>query len=330
MDRSPGTQPDSRLIVVNYHHVRPVPDPEFPGLHGPSLAQFQAQLDILAREFEIIAPEDLESTLATGERLPARACLLTFDDGLRDHYETVLPELRRRGLKGLFFVCTAPFSDRILLTVHRAHLLSGRFGYPCLRDDLLEAARAAGAPPPNEDTVARAPRQYRYDDPETAQVKYYLNFQLSRVHRESVLRSVFRRLLGDEREYVRRHYMDAGEVLSLRKQGMTVGMHSHRHLPLAATAEAEMRADLSRNREELSSILGEAPRWISYPYGGPDAWSPAVLKAARDLSCVGGFTMRREVNRTLSEPLAISRLDTNDAPGGKSPMRLEELECVLA
>lgn len=330
MDRPPGTQPRRCLTVVNYHHVRAAPDPEFPRLHGLTLAQFRAQLDALAREFDMVAPEDLEAALTAGEPMPERACLLTFDDGLRDHYETVFPELRERGLRALFFICTAPLTERILLTVHRAHLLSGRFGYLELREELLAAARAAGAPPPGRESAERAPLQYRYDDRETAEVKYYLNFQLRPEQRERTLRTVFRSRLGADPEYVTRHYMSPAEVCRLRRAGMTVGLHSHGHLPLAAVPEAEMREDLRQNREHLVRLLGESPRWISYPYGGPDAWSPAVMGAARELGCVGGFTMKREVNRLPVDPLAISRLDTNDAPGGKSPLALEGLECASA
>ena len=329
MDRSPGTEP-GRLIVVNYHHVRREPDSEFPGLHGLTLDQFRRQLDEFERRFEMIAPEDLEAALVSGEPLPPHACLLTFDDGLRDHYECVLPELQRRGLRAFFFICTAPFVDRILLTVHCAHLLSGRFGYPELRDELLETAARAGAPAPDEETRERGPRQYRYDDPETAGVKYYLNFQLRPALRETVLRTVFRSRLGEERDYLRRHYMTEEEARELQDAGMAIGLHSHAHLALAAVADDVMRRDLRQNSSGLTDRLGRAPRWISYPYGGPDAWSGSVIRAARELGVVGGFTMTRQVNRLPLEPLAIGRLDTNDAPGGKSPLPLESLICASA
>lgn len=329
MDRSPGTE-SGRLIVVNYHHVRREPDPDFPRLHGLTLGQFRHQLDEFERLFRMIAPEDLEAALASGEPLPPDACLLTFDDGLRDHYECVLPELQRRGLRAFFFICTAPFVDRILLTVHCAHLLSGRFGYSDLREELLDTAARAGAPAPDGETCERGPRQYRYDDPETAGVKYYLNFQLTPVLRETVLRTVFRSHLGDERDFIRRHYMTEEEVRELQEAGMTIGLHSHAHLALATVEQDVMRRDLRQNSAVLAGLLGGRPRWISYPYGGPDAWSGSVMEAARELGVVGGFTMNRQVNRMPLQPLAIGRLDTNDAPGGKSPLPLESLVCASA
>lgn len=329
MDRPSGPQP-SCLIVVNFHHVRAEPDPEFPHLHGLTLPQFRRQLDALEREFELIAPADLERALLAEAPLPARACLLTFDDGLRDHYEVVLPELRRRGLRAAFFVCTQPLVERILLSVHRAHLLSGKFGYLELWDELLQAAGSLGIAGPEDACQHRAPLQYRYDDPETARVKYYLNFQLDPEQRCAVLRKVFRSRFGEEAWFVDRHYASAAHLRELQAAGMAVGLHSHRHLPLAAVPDRVMRADLAENAARLHDLLGIRPRWISYPYGGPDAWSTSVQRAAREMGLVGGFTMTRQVNRLPLTPLAIGRLDTNDAPGGKQPMRWERLVCESA
>lgn len=329
MDRPPGTQ-SSCLIVVNYHHVRPAQDPEFPHLHGLTLAQFQAQLDALGRSFEVIGPEDLERAFRGEGTLPRLACLLTFDDGLRDHAETVVPELQRRGLRAAFFVCTQPYAERILLAVHRAHLLSGRFGYLALRDELLAAAVGLGAPQPDATVHERAPLQYRYDDPETARVKYYVNFVLDPEQRAEVLRRVFRSRLGEEEPFAARHYASPGQLREMSKAGMTVGMHGHRHLPLAAVPAPVMREDLQENAARLRELTGTTPRWVSYPYGGPDAWSPTVLRTARAMSLTCGFTMTRQVNRMPLPALSIGRLDTNDAPGGKRPLGLESLGCASA
>ena len=54
--------------------------------------------------------------------------LLTFDDGLSDHYQYVLPELRRRGLWGIFYIPAGPYQSGRMLDVHCIHLLIGRYG----------------------------------------------------------------------------------------------------------------------------------------------------------------------------------------------------------
>ena len=53
---------------------------------------------------------------------------LTFDDGLRDHRDFVLPVLRQRGLFGLFYVASGPAITGRILDVHKAQIALGRMG----------------------------------------------------------------------------------------------------------------------------------------------------------------------------------------------------------
>jgi hypothetical protein len=79
------------LTIVMYHYVRDVESTPYPGIKARSLAEFRGQLDHIEREYEVVGCEAVR-----GRCLPANAALLTFDDGLVDHLEHVLPELRRR------------------------------------------------------------------------------------------------------------------------------------------------------------------------------------------------------------------------------------------
>ena len=49
--------------------------------------------------------------------------LLTFDDGYRDHYECVFPELASRGIKGAFFPPVKPVAEREILDVNKIHFI---------------------------------------------------------------------------------------------------------------------------------------------------------------------------------------------------------------
>src|SRR5207302_8183486 len=99
-----------------------------------------------------------------------------------------------------------------------------------------------------------------------------------------------------------------------------LGAHSYGHHPLATLADAELAADLERVTELLREIAGTRPRAFSYPYGTPETVDARTARLAGAAGYRVAFTMRREVNRSLDEPLLLGRLDTNDAPGG--PARL--------
>ena len=86
-------------IVVTYHYARDGHS-EIPGGITPILVDvLERQHDWLQSNFEIVSgPEFLKSydhAFEDGKKSP---CLITFDDGTRDHLETVLPILERRCL----------------------------------------------------------------------------------------------------------------------------------------------------------------------------------------------------------------------------------------
>src|SRR6266550_2179500 len=96
---NPGSL-DRRLMVVMYHYVRNLPGTRFPRIKGLLTANFRQQVARLSEHYEMAT---LESALAflAGEYQPARdLCLLTFDDGLKDHYTDVLPILSEQKIQG--------------------------------------------------------------------------------------------------------------------------------------------------------------------------------------------------------------------------------------
>ena len=94
------------LNVVMYHYVRDLPNTPFPNIKGMHIREFADQVAALKGQYEMAT---LESALdfVSGAYEPTKdLCLLTFDDGLKEHYSEVTPLLREAGIQGLFFVIT--------------------------------------------------------------------------------------------------------------------------------------------------------------------------------------------------------------------------------
>ena len=69
--------------------------------------QFRAQLDYLqARGFHTITFQELSAFFENGAPLPTNPIILTFDDGWINAYTVAFPELRKRNMRGVFFVPT--------------------------------------------------------------------------------------------------------------------------------------------------------------------------------------------------------------------------------
>src|SRR5918911_2667335 len=128
---------DARLNVVMYHYVRDLPRTRFPRIKGLLTDDFRLQVAWLSERHEMAT---LESALAflTGEFRPARdLCLLTFDDGLKDHYTDVLPFLSERRIQGLFFVITSCLEGRVA-SVHKNHFLMAALEFDQYREAFLQ------------------------------------------------------------------------------------------------------------------------------------------------------------------------------------------------
>ena len=89
----------SNLSIVMYHYVRPISGSKFHLLKGLELEKFKKQLDYLEDKYTIVSTEEVIDSSRNHKKLPRNACWLTFDDGYKDHYEYVLPELLKEALR---------------------------------------------------------------------------------------------------------------------------------------------------------------------------------------------------------------------------------------
>ena len=84
----------SKINILMYHYVRKIRASKFPKIKGLELESFKKQLNFLQENFNIIDPKDLLKT--KNFKLPDHSCVLTFDDGYKDHIKYVFPELKKR------------------------------------------------------------------------------------------------------------------------------------------------------------------------------------------------------------------------------------------
>jgi peptidoglycan/xylan/chitin deacetylase (PgdA/CDA1 family) len=307
------------LIAINYHYVRPAFDSPHPGIHGATVGEFEHQLLSIAEHARFVAPETVRAAVRGTGKLPSRAVLVTFDDGLREQYEHALPILRRLGIPALFFVNTGPILDGTVSSVHKLHLCRTTVSPEAFVDLLRRHARDRPIERYLAPVSPEAVAQYRYDTPEIAQLKYALNFVLERAERESLIGACFEELFpGQESAVSRGLYMDVNRLRELAGLGL-LGTHGHEHLPLGLLPLSDAQAALAASSFWLNAWTGHEPYALSYPYGSPEACTPNVAAAAAALGIDFAFTMERAANHDLSAPRLLARYSGSDLPPGQAP-----------
>ena len=206
--------------------------------------------------------------------------ILTFDDGLKEHYTVALPILQKYGVTGHFFVITN--SDKQVVASHKIWLLLEQ------SKDLIKHFNIGSEKFLN-------PVWYQYDDPKIANLKFYLN-----THGEE-LDEIFREKF-DEQEQIEKLYMNWDEITMLHAAGMNIGCHTHTHPILSLLSDEEQENEI-RISTEIISRRTEKPFAFAYPLNG---YNNATLRLLKKYGYWWAMT---------SEPvdlLRLGRVDTNE------------------
>lgn len=299
-------------IVAMYHYVRDAARTPLPGLKALSPADFDAQLDVLSSLRRIVDFCDVETALRGGPRPPA-AALLTFDDGVRDHYD-IMPRLLARQATGVFFVSgdTVAQHPRVL-NVHKVHVLMARLGADALLERLIatlpfeHAANVLAEPSP--------PELYRYDGHAARTVKRLLNYTLPIDLATGVLSDLFEEQFGSETDFARAFYLTPSMIEDMSRAGMTFGYHTQTHPVLSRLSRDAQRRELDGGGELIRSLTGQSSVPFCIPHGHRSSYDTTTLALLSELGYSVAFTAVREVATWRSDArLEVPRLDARDLP----------------
>ena len=169
--------------------------------------------------------------------------LLTFDDGLRDHAEFVLPVLQARGLFGLFYVSSGPAMTGRILDVHKVHLALGRLE-DRRRSPGSSPMHLSACVPKRRAAAAASPYAHQTSDEATKFLKQLFNWRLGVEEREGVLDGLLDHAFAGAPPRWQDFYLDERGMRELSDAGMGVGPHSHSH-------EVSIRLSPERQLEEI-------------------------------------------------------------------------------
>ena len=304
------------LTIIMYHYVRPIRRSDFPNIRGLELDAFVRQLDFLQDNYHIGSSEEVLKSVVRGANLPKNACWLTFDDGYKDHYNHVLPELVARNLSGAFFPPRAAVQDSAMLDVNAIHYILAKTNeIQELVDDLNILCLEYGINQQEIDQLyMKTAIEGRFDDKDTIFVKRMLQHALPEGVRSDLTRRLFAKYVGKSVESLAKtFYMCEEEVKKLIQCGMYVGSHGSMHYWLDSLTPKMQMYEIVSSLEFLEEMGAPTSDWIMcYPYGAYNDETLAVIKKYG--AAIGVTTEARKAEIPRDNPLTLPRLDTNDFP----------------
>lgn len=302
-----GKEYSDQSFVIMYHHVQDINKRRFPHLHARSNSEFDTQIEYLDQNFQIVPFIDLASQ-------SDRKVVLTFDDGLKDHYKNVFPKLVKKNLFGQFFVSSAPLVKSIVLDVHKIQLLLASQNINFLFKQLQDRIKGVSLADKEIGDLFED-KKNRFDDVKVSNFKRLLQRDLPREVRNQVVSSMFEHYFpGEESTISNQLYMSISELQEMKKVGMLIGNHTETH-PWLSCLDVEEAVREVENCEQLLidlDLVTIDEKYIAYPYG--DISKDLCNELGRLGYQTGYTTQPTYLNRNELNPLRIPRLDTNDLP----------------
>ena len=255
------------MKALMYHYVREY-DPALPGLNFLHINDFVSQLDFLSNEFGFVEKQEFIDSIKKKASCPP-GVVLTFDDGLKDHFRYVLPELKKRGLWGIFYIPTGVFDKSRMLNVQKVQFLLGKYGgievlkqIRILQEEMVELRGKNFKI--DENTLYVSQTNFR----EETLVKKIINYQLNLAEKDKITSLLLKKFGQDEQELSRGFYLSKKEIIKMEKEGMVIGSHGIDHNPMANLTHHQSKREIEDSFSFLEDLLvNQTLKTFCYPHG---------------------------------------------------------------
>ena len=300
-----------------YHYVREF-DPALPNFRFLDVRNFERQLDHFDEAYGFAGIDEWESWLAGGP-VPGDKVVLTFDDAMACHYRYAFPLLRERGLWGVFYVPTLPYSDGRMVDVHKVHLLSGAFSGELLLERTLALVTEEMIPFEKRDEFRRLTYLDQDNHPGVTEFKRIVNYFVGEDHRSELLAE-----LSDAVGYgafLLDFYCTAEQLAEMAAGGMVIGSHTRSHPVMSKLAPAEQEREIRDSFACLEAICPLRHRTYCHPYGGFHSFDDDTVRILEAAGVDYSFNVEArdiEAGDLATHRQFLPRYDCNQFPHGKA------------
>jgi peptidoglycan/xylan/chitin deacetylase (PgdA/CDA1 family) len=298
------------FFAVMYHYVRPKENTE---LRYLEIQAFRQQLDLFEERYGIVNKEAWEKFRVTGQH--PKGVLLTFDDGLKDHFNYVLPILLERKLFGIFYVCTNPFNG-LTLPVHLTHYLLAHKS----AEEIWNALNSKGLPKDISIVLdSKSHLAYANHDHTILEknLKRIVNWAVEDIGQRDLLLDIFTDLANmTQSRFLSEWYMGEHEIIKMNDLGYEIGSHTCSHKLLSNLSDHEIDYELKYSKNTLQEISQSDIRSFCFPFGGKRSYNDNILQKLSNFGYTESFSVSplpiNVLNNDVAKKMELPRYDCND------------------
>jgi len=308
------------MKALMYHYIREYND-SLRNLKFLHIQDFKKQLDYLGAEYGFVSQKNFLEFIKGNIPVP-KGVVLTFDDGLKDHYKYVFPELKRLGLWGVFYISSGIFEQKKLLSVHAVHFLLAKYGSISVLNK-LEVSGILDEVLFKEVSQAHDNKIYLHQkiSKEEYIIKRLLNYSLDAQRKEEVCSYLIKAFDENDKELHKNTYLTQTEIKEMNDAGMIMGSHAVSHQPMLELTDNNSEKEITESFNFFKSLLDPKILTFCYPHGLPHTFGLREIHYLESLNIDFSFAVEsRDITSEDQQKNihSLPRYDCNEFKYGKA------------
>lgn len=299
---------------IMYHYVKNY-EPEMKYFNFLEVKNFIKQINFFLNNYEIINAHDLFKI----NKAAKKKLILTFDDGLKCHYEYVMPILKKYKINAIFYIPALNYSKKKILDVHKIHIILGVYGaiksYEILNKYLSKNMIDQKFEKTYKNFFYRSQKNHKYEKI----FKYTLNFMVKKKYKAFLMNRVFNYFFkNEEKKIFDKFYLSEKNISSLVKNNMVIGSHGVSHTLLTRLNESQIKNEINKGFKFTKKFTDL--KTFCYPYGGKESYNKKIIDYLNYKNVSFSFSVE---SRDISDfdleksKQLLPRYDCNKFPFGK-------------
>jgi len=287
------------LTILNYHRIDNPHSQDF-STFKPNVSalveMFDLQMGYLSENYNVISASDVTAWVTESRPLPARAALITFDDGYFDNYSNAYPILRKRNLPAIIFLASDymesaypfywDFIAQCFFNTQKEYLDIPSIGSYSWKDKVIR------------DTVVRQIVEILKTKPEKDKEKIIASFpDLLNV---SVSDDVFKGM-----------FLSWSQVREMSANGIEMGAHTASHPILTRIHLDDAKTEIIKSKKRIEEEIKMPIHGFAYPNGQRTDYNDDIIKAVKGAGIQTAYTLLPGPTRFSSvkkQPYQIRRI----------------------
>ena len=299
-----------------YHYLRlnKQSDP-FPRILGTNIDEFQNHLSMLQKNYQLISLEDASNLSYGGISFHKKnlGILITFDDGLADHY-TAAKILSELNISAIFFIPTCILEEKLPANPTIIHYTIAIFGIEKFLKEFREILVN------NKLDKKLFDVQYSKDKDNVldiiSKIKSTFKYKLGYHNSRKILLGIYKNLFSSEyKNMLSTIHLTESQIRKMLEMGHYVGTHTYSHISVAAT---ELNSDdfikeIISPKNYLEQKFNTKVNSFSYPFGGKNDClsSSELIKKTSEYNLA--FTVEEILNTRNTSPYQLGRYQINSS-----------------